>query len=113
MDYNCRDELIIMLVVATMKKVTAGQSSADLCLLKTLIIKLERVTREVRCGPVVIRWSLCNSVQHSLDTDLQLYKDLWELDLIYINKQKVYTTDFFYNLKDRGQALFSEQMYVL
>lgn len=42
MDYNCCDELIIMLVLATMKKVTAGQSDTDLCLLKILIIKLEQ-----------------------------------------------------------------------
>lgn len=62
MDYNCCDELIIMLVPATMKKVTAGQSSSDPCLLKMLIIKLERGVQEVKCGPVVVRWSLCNSV---------------------------------------------------
>lgn len=79
MDYNCHDELIIILVVALMKKVTSGQRSRDLCLLKTLIIKLEQVTQEVRRGPVVIRRSLCNRpVWHSLDCDVQFHKDLQE-----------------------------------
>lgn len=55
MDYNCHDELIIMLLLVIMKKVTSAQSVTDLCLLKVLIFKLERVMWEVKCGPVVIR----------------------------------------------------------
>lgn len=55
MDYNCHDELIIMLVLVIMKKVTSGQKGTDLCPLKILIIKLERVMQRVKCGPVVIR----------------------------------------------------------
>lgn len=55
MDYNCHDELIIMLGLSIMKKVTSGRKGTDLCLLKILIIKLERVMQEVKCGPVVIR----------------------------------------------------------
>lgn len=71
MDYNCRDELIITLALAAMKKVTAGQRSNDLCLLEILIIKSERVMQQVKCGPVVIRCAIA-----SVLTDIQLYKDL-------------------------------------
>ncbi len=55
MDYNRHDELIIMSVPAVMKKVISGQRNTDLGLLKTLIIKLSRVMREVTCGPAVVR----------------------------------------------------------
>lgn len=55
MDYNRHDELIIVSVLVITKKVTSGQGSGDLCLLKILIINLERVMQEVRCGPAVIR----------------------------------------------------------
>lgn len=71
MDYNCRDELIITLALAAMKKVTAGQRSNNLCLLDILIIKSERVMQQVKCGPVVIRCAIA-----SVLTDIQLYKDL-------------------------------------
>lgn len=60
MDYNRHDELIIMLVLAIMKKVTSGQSGTDLCLVKTLIIKLERGHARGRMWP---QWSRqCNSM---------------------------------------------------
>lgn len=47
MGSNCCDELIIMLLFSRMIKVTLG--------------RLERVTQDVKSGPVVIRQSLCNS----------------------------------------------------
>lgn len=40
MDYNCHDELIIMLVLAIMKKVTSGQSGTELCRLKVMIFQV-------------------------------------------------------------------------
>lgn len=58
MDYKCHDELIIMLLFTIMKQ---GQSMTHLCLLKVLLFVLGRVMQEVKCGPVVIRWSQRNS----------------------------------------------------
>lgn len=57
-DYNCYDELIIMVGPCYNK---TGPISVDLCLLNILIIKAVRVIRRVRPGPVVIRWSQLNS----------------------------------------------------
>lgn len=57
MDYKCHDERIIMLLFTIMKE---GQSTTHLCMLKVLLFVLGRVMQEVKCGPVVIRWSQRN-----------------------------------------------------
>lgn len=54
MDYMCHDELIIMLLLAIMKKVTSGQSVTDLWFLKVLTFKLVRSHRRSN----VAQWSL-------------------------------------------------------
>lgn len=54
MDYMYHDELIIMLPLAIMKKVTSGQSVNDLCFFQVLILKLVRSHRRSN----VAQWSL-------------------------------------------------------
>lgn len=55
---DCHDA-VILLPVHDVKE--NGLISGDLCLLKILIISVVRVIKEVKSGPVVIRWSRRNS----------------------------------------------------
>lgn len=113
MDYNCHDELIIMLLLSIIKQVTSEQNVTHLCLLEALVFMLGWVMQKVKSGPVVIRWSLCNSqycthyiLIYSLIKRLKNHETGSNL-----NKQKAISQTYFLTckLKDRGQTLFSEK----
>lgn len=115
MDYNRCDELIMMWVLAALREVTPGRGDTDLCR-PTILIKLGEVTREVKRGPAVIRWSPCSRCTlstASIAGQLLIYSFIkmagnsFKLDLIYINKHKSYNIrGFFYGEGQRSSFIF-------